>query len=123
MSGLSSPTPCINVFVTDMRGIIVHGVEQGVYILSIVISPSAPLLSLVAKLRAASTVVDEPVADLRHANSGRLCSISWLHLVVYKSREHTLENMAFCSSVGYGFVIFCALSAIVHSAAGGCRQT
>lgn len=44
--------------------------------LSIAVTAAATLLSLVAELWAASSVVDKPIADLGHADSSRLLSVS-----------------------------------------------
>ena len=64
--------------------------------------------AFVSKFGASTAVVDEPVADLCHADTRCL----WGYLVSYDrsivmKRPLTLENTAFCSSEGYGFVMFC----------------
>jgi hypothetical protein len=50
-------------------------------------------------------VIYKPVAHLSHADAGCLARSQ---RVVSQSTflTHTLENIAFCSSLGYGFVMF-----------------
>ena len=73
---------------------------------SLISVPLAVPLTLVTKLRTTSAMVDEPITDLCHADAGCLPDVS-RHLFEITVEFHTLENMAFCSSVGYGFAMFC----------------
>lgn len=77
---------------------------------SVAVSAVTVLLAFVSKFRTSSSVIDEPVADLSHADTGRLKGIvSALYFPLMKA-SLTFEKIAFCSSLGYGFVMFCSFN-------------
>lgn len=52
-------------------------------------------------------MVDEPVADLCHADARSLPDMSTHSPVDDGLKVLTLAKTAFCSSLGYGFAMFC----------------
>lgn len=69
---------------------------------------AARAFALIPQFGAAAAVVDEPVADLGHADAGDLWeNVISIRLGVFDDRAMlTLEKRCFCSSLGYGLAMF-----------------